>query len=291
MTTSTRHEIVLDLVRERPEFVLDLLARLHVSVPLFTTARLGDSALHEPGPIEHFADAVVLLTREERPVLGVIVEAQLRRDDQKLYSWPQYAMNARARHKCPFLVMVATPSPSVARWAGQPIDVGSGTVFRPHIIGPDTIPKVTDAEQAAREPELAVLSMLTHARRNTPTARLIAAAAIRGLSELVDERQQLLYSTLVRNALSAALRRELENMADIDIRKYLNAKERRNYDKAEARGKAEGKAEAVLRVLTKRGLPLTPPQQRQISECTDLATLDRWLDDALTAASVAELLG
>jgi hypothetical protein len=293
MTTSIHHETVLDLIRERPGFVPDLLAKLDVSLPLFTTAHLSDSALHEPAPVEHFADAVVVLSREERPVLGVIVEAQLRRDDQKLYTWPQYAMNARARHKCPFLVMVATPSPSVARWAGQPIDVGNGTVFRQHIIGPETIPKVTDAAQAAREPELAVLSALIHARDNTPAARLIASAAIRGVSELPDERLLLLYSGMVWNALSAALRKELEQM--VDIRKYMNATERRNYDKAEAkgeaRGEARGEAKAVLKILVKRGLPITPHQQRQISECTDLATLDRWLDHALTAGSVDELLG
>lgn len=43
-------------------------------------------------PVEHFVDAVVLLVRGNRPVLDVIVEAQLRRDDRKLYTWPQYAM-------------------------------------------------------------------------------------------------------------------------------------------------------------------------------------------------------
>jgi hypothetical protein len=288
MTTSTRHESVLDLVRQRPEFVPDLLARLHVSLPAFTTARLSDSALHEPRPVEHFADAVVLLAHGDHPVLGVIVEAQLRRDDRKLYAWPQYAMNARARHKCPFLVMVATPSPSVARWAGQPIDVGNGTMFRAHIIGPEIVPEVTDAAQATRDPELAVLSTLFHARSNTPTARLIAAATLESISKL-DEQQQLLYSAIVRNALSAALRKELDNMPD--IRKYLNATERRNYDNAEARGMATGRAEALLKILTKRGLLIAPHQQRQISECTDLALLDRWLDQALTAASVDELLG
>jgi hypothetical protein len=292
MTISTHHETVLDLVRERPAFVPDLLVKLDVTLPPFTTARLGDSALHEPAPVEHFADAVVLLAREERPVLGVIVEAQLRRDDQKLYSWPQYAMNARARHKCPFLVMVATPSPSVARWAGQPIEVGNGTVFRQHIIGPETIPKITDAALAAREPELAVLSTLVHASRLTPDARLVASAVFRGLSELPED-QQLLYSRMVRNALSAALRKELEQM--VDIRKYLDATERRNYDKAMAKGKAEGeakgKAEALLKVLTKRGMPITPHQHRHISECTDQSRLDRWLDRALTVGSVDELLG
>ena len=83
-----------------------------------------------------------------------------------------------------------------------------------------------------------------------------------------------------------------------DIRKYMNATERRNYDNAEARGlaagkakgKAEGKAEALLKLLTKRGLRITPPQQRKISECADLAMLDRWLDRVLTVASVDELL-
>src|SRR3954467_8670691 len=196
MTVSTHHETVLDLVRERPAFVPDLLAKLDVSLPPFTTARLGDSALHEPAPVEHFADAVVLLAREERPVLGVIVEAQLRRDDQKLYAWPQYAMNARARHKCPFLVMVATPSPSVARWAGQPIEVGNGTVFRQHIIGPETVPKVTDAAQATSDPDLAMLSMFIHARSNTPAAHLMTSAILRGVSKL-DPQRALLYSVMV----------------------------------------------------------------------------------------------
>jgi hypothetical protein len=289
MTVSSRHESVPSLVRDCPELIPELLAMLHVEVPQFTRVRISDIALHEAAPVEHFADAVVLLALEDRPVLGVIVEAQLRRDDRKLYAWPQYAMNARARHKCPFLVLVATPSPSVARWAGQPIDVGNGTMFRPHIIGPETVPKVTDAAQAAREPELAVLSAITHARRNTPTARQIATAVITGLEQVVDADQRMLYSLALRNAMSAALRKELA--MNPDIRNFLDAAQRRAYDNAAAKGRAEGEAKAVLKILMKRGLPITPHQHRQISECTDLATLDRWLDHALTAGSVDELLG
>ena len=48
---------------------------------------------------------------------------------------------------------------------------------------------------------------------------------------------------------------------------------------------------ALLKILLRRGLPITPHEHRQISECTDLATLDRWLDHALTVSSVDELLG
>lgn len=308
MPVSSRHESVLNLFRERPAFVPELLAGLHVTLPPFTDARISDIALHELAPIEHFADAVVLLANENRPVLGVIVEAQLRRDDQKLYTWPQYAMNARARHKCPFLVVVTTPSRAVARWAGQPIDVGNGTVFRQHVIGPGIVPKVTATAQASREPELAVLSALTHAHSDTPAARLIASATFQGMTKLDPERW-LLYSRMILNALHPAVRKDLEKMPD--IRKLLTKVEQRTYDLAEAtgearglvrgkvqgkvegraEGRAEGKAESVLKILTKRGLKLTTGQRRTIEDCTDLETLDRWFDLALTAGSVDELVG
>lgn len=304
MPVSFRHESVPSLVRDRPELIPELLAMLHVEVPQFTRARISDIALHEVAPIEHFADAVVLLALDDRPVLGVIVEAQLRRDDRKLYAWPQYAMNARARHKCPFLVLVVTPSRGVARWAGEPIDVGNGTVFRQHIIGPETVPKVTDAAQAMRAPELAVLSALTHAQGDTPAAHLIASATLQGMTKLDPERW-LLYSRMILSALHPAVRKDLEKMPD--IRKFLTTVEQRTYDLAEAsgearglvrgrvqgkvEGKAEGKAESVLKILTSRGLKLTTHQRRKIEDCKDLKTLDRWFDQALTAESADELFG
>ena len=309
MAVSFPHEGLLELVRRQPDVVPHLLTEvLHVPVPRFTEARLSESTLNEPVPVEHHADAVVLLAVRDRPVLGIIVEAQLRRDNRKRYAWPQYAMNARARHKCPFLVLVVTPSPLVARWAGQPIDVGNGTVFRQRIIGPQTIPKLTDAGRAARDPELALLSAMAHGRRNTPTARQIVIATFTGLSRLADDDQRLLYSLLVQASLSASLRKALEMLPD--LRKFMTASQRRSYDKAEAKGladgrakgladglakglakgKAEAKAEDVLKVLTLRGLRITARHRRQIRECTDLATLDRWLERALSIASVDDLL-
>ena len=99
----------------------------------------------------------------------------------------------------------------------------------------------------------------------------------------------MLYSLALRNAMSVALRKELE--MDPDIRNFLDAAQQRAYDKAETRGEARGEAKAVLKILTKRGLSITPHQHRQISECTDLTTLDRWLDHSLTVGSVDELLG
>jgi len=231
MAVSFPHEGFIELVRNRPDLVTDLLTRsLHVEVPRFTRAQMIEPTLNEVAPVEHFADALVLLAAKDRPVLGGVVEAQLRRDDRKHDTWPQYAMNARARYKCPCIVAVITASPRVARWASQPIDVGNGTVFRQHIIGHETIPKLTDPARVAREPELAVLSAMAHGRRNTPTARRIAVAAFTGLSRLPDDDRRVLYSLMVEHALGAALRRTLEMQPD--IRKFMSASQRRSYDKA-----------------------------------------------------------
>jgi hypothetical protein len=62
------------------------------------------------------------------------------------------------------------------------------------------------------------------------------------------------------------------------------------FAKGEARGKVEGKAEAVLAVLDARGLRATAAQRRQVLACTDSARLDAWVRSAVTTPSVTALL-
>ena len=45
-----------------------------------------------------------------------------------------------------------------------------------------------------------------------------------------------------------------------------------------------------MMILKQRGLAMTDEQQRQIVTCTDLATLDGWLNRAISVTSVDELL-
>lgn len=155
---SLLHEGVLELVRKQPTFAAGLLGQLlDVDVPRFTSARLADTVLNKVVPIEFRADAVVVF-EAGAPVFGAVIEAQLQRDDDKLYSWPYYATGARAYHRCPFAVVVVTPDESTALWAGQPIELGGGNQYRPLVVGPNDIPKVTDRDEASRQPELAMLS-------------------------------------------------------------------------------------------------------------------------------------
>jgi hypothetical protein len=46
----------------------------------------------------------------------------------------------------------------------------------------------------------------------------------------------------------------------------------------------------VLRVLARRGLPVSAEQQARVEACSDLATLERWHDLAITAASADDAL-
>lgn len=58
----------------------------------------------------------------------------------------------------------------------------------------------------------------------------------------------------------------------------------------EAKGKAEGLARSILTVLGARGIAITEDQADRIHRCRDLDILDRWLRNAVTASTAAELL-
>src|SRR5262245_15060681 len=116
---SLLHEGVIKLVRDRPAFAADLLDQLlDVNVPSFRQAGLVDTALNQLAPVEYRADAVVLF-KSKKPVYGAIIEAQLEPKLDKLYTWPLYAVGARERHRCPFVVIVVTPDRRTARWAAR----------------------------------------------------------------------------------------------------------------------------------------------------------------------------
>lgn len=57
----------------------------------------------------------------------------------------------------------------------------------------------------------------------------------------------------------------------------------------EARGRAGAMAASVLRVLDRRGIAVDAESRARVLACDELATLERWLDHAVTAARVEEV--
>jgi hypothetical protein len=145
------HEALLQLFRNRPLLAPELLRdALHEPLPPFSEARLESAELTDIQPAEYRADLVLLLM-DEKPVLGIIIEVQLARDDSKHFTWPAYVVNLRARIKCPVCLLVIAADEQVARWAQAPIELGGNQRFTPHVLSPTAVPQITDPA-AARSP-------------------------------------------------------------------------------------------------------------------------------------------
>jgi hypothetical protein len=288
---SMAHEILVDLFKNRPSLAAEILIEvLGLSLPNYTEARIASADLTEIQPAEYRADVVVILFNNDTLVRVVIVEVQLAADPQKRLSWPAYVTVARAVHGCPAALLVVTPDPAIAGWCAEPIETGvPGFVLRPPVLHRTAVPVVTDPGEAARRPELGVLSAMAHGE--TEQGATIAAAVLPALRELDDDRVRLYYD-LVYNSLNKAARRTLEAM--MKGYEYQSDFAKKYVAQGRAEGLAEGRADAtardVLTVLRARGLAVSDSARERILSQKDPERLERWLEKAVVAASVAAVL-
>jgi Arc/MetJ-type ribon-helix-helix transcriptional regulator len=289
---SSLHEVLLELFRHRPVLAAELLAdALEVPLPDYDDARLDAAELTDIAPTEYRADVVVALSREARTVLSVVVEAQMRRDPDKRWSWPTYLTTLRARLRCPTVLLVVCVDAATAAWCGQPIDLGHpGWQLTPLTLGPDQVPLVTDTEQARRAPELAVLSAMAHGA--DPDGERVLDALLGALAAVGSERATL-YSDIVLAALPLAARRYLEALVTAGTYEYRSDLVRRYVDEGRTQGRAEGQAKgeakAVLTFLDARGIDIPDAARNRITACTDIDQLDVWVRRAATAESIDDL--
>ncbi len=289
---SLLHETLLLLFRNRPDLAPQLVREaLRGELPHYSDARIESAELNEVQPTEYRADLVVVL-RQEKPVFGIVVEVQLGSAEDKLYSWPAYTVNLRARLRCPVCLLVITAEESVARWAREPIELGGGNRWRPWVIGPAVVPEVLDETRARKEPELAVLSAMAHGQDADPSkaAQIAYGAKLASLGLDADRRQ--LYYDLAMMTLTEVARRALESM-DPAKHEYLSpfAREYFGQGKAEgkAEGQAEGRAEIVIKLLALRFGPLSAEAEARI-RAAGIEELDDMAVRVLTASTLDEAL-
>lgn len=287
---SFTHEGLLLLFKNRPELAPELLRdALGVTLPAYAEVRINSADLTDAQPTEYRADLVVLLV-DGKPVLGIVVEVQLelKKEDRKLYTWPVYVANLRARLECRVCVLVVTPIESVAERARTPIELGPGSTVTPFVVGPKAVPVVRDAEVAARDPELAVLSAMAHGKDEPDVAVSIAAAALAACRRLDDERA-MLYFDLIGISLGDAARAAFEDLMAQGNYEFQSDFAKKHRAAGRAEGKVAGRAEDVLTVLDARGITVSAEQKTRVVDCTDAATLDRWIRKAVTVATAEEL--
>jgi predicted transposase YdaD len=66
-------------------------------------------------------------------------------------------------------------------------------------------------------------------------------------------------------------------------KKYVAQGRAEGKAEGKAEGRAEGEAKALLHILAARRLTPSEAQQARILACTDLPTLERWIERAVTA--------
>ena len=281
------HEILGDLFKNRPSLAAEILDEvLGVSIPPYTEARLASVDLTEIQPAEYRADVVILLFNGAERVRVVIVEVQLAPDARKRFTWPAYAMVSRAIHECPVSLLVVAPDPAVAAWCAEPIETGiTGFVLSPAVLHRTDVPVVTDRGEAARRPELGVLSAIAHGE--TAEGATIAAAVLPALLNLDDDRSRL-YGDLVYNSLNDAARRAMEAM--MKGYEYQSDFAKKYFAQGLTKGRTEEAARALLTVLRARGIAVPDAIRERILAQKDPERLERWLEKAAVAASVAAVL-
>ncbi|HEX6510303.1 MAG TPA: hypothetical protein VF221_21955 [Chloroflexota bacterium] len=264
---------MLVLFHNNTRLAPELLHHLKLEMPGYTEVRTDSANLTDLNPAEYRADLVLLLMRDSQPVMGIVVEVQLSKDPDKLYAWPAYVANLRARIRCPVCLLVVTTDENVARWADRPIELGGESRIVPWVIGPREMPAITDQHQAEDNVELAVLSARAHGSDpDIQLAARVAAAAIMA-SAGIDAERSYLYLNFILQSLSEDARREMTSMKPA-MREYVSDFAREYLVQGMAEGKAqgrvegevEGRAEIVLALLAWRFGPLAGPVQERVRE-------------------------
>jgi hypothetical protein len=280
--TTNVHDTPLKLCRSKPRFAVELAGEiLGLPVPEHDEVLPYSESLTDVEVRDLNADNVVVCRAGGENRLGIIIEVQRGRDDRKRFSWPAYQANLRHRLSAPVVLIVVCPKPSVAAWAAEPISTGQpGSAFRILVISPANYPKLLVNSENGELAEQMVLGTLIHERSDDIEQLLkTATAELAPLSEEVAKR----YTEYMLGQLSEHPRTILEALMQQETYPYQS--------KLLAEREARGESNALLIIIETRELPITENERRRIEECKDLGRLKSWLKKAITAPSVADIIG
>ncbi|MGR6972407.1 hypothetical protein ACU639_22950 [Streptomyces cynarae] len=287
--TSSAHEALHQIFREDPGLFTRALPKAGIAFPEPTAIQLLDTDLTEIKPLERRVDTLLRIDTADDGSYLLAVESQGRRDQDKLNSWTYYLAHLYAKYEVPPILLVVCQDKSTASWAAEPIRIGPPThtsiaVF-PLVLGPDNLPAITDPDEAARDLPVSVFSALTHAK--DPALPAILDALATALANTGGETAAD-WAEYTEIGLGDAQTREL-------WRQLMTTRTSRFpgsgtlIEETRLKGKAEGKAEDILRILDRRGITVPEAARERIATCTDLDTLGTWFDRALTVARAEEL--
>jgi len=307
---SLRHDGLVELIRQHPPLAVDLvrLADAH-PIPDNVVTVLGSEDMTDVAPVaaeeksrgkprKYTADSVVIASDPStgKRLLAIVIEPQGRASADKDISWPVYVTTARKANKCPrSALIVLCWSIEEARKCRRTIMVGPRSFdLKPDVIDRTHAPILTKANPYT----VLCFAVLRAVNMRTEEGQRQVLEAIVGTGA-AGANHRYLRKLMLGVAPNAASRQRMEELMSTHFKRDFiddledEAEARglaRGEARGEARGLARGKALDILRLSDARGLTLTEPQRRQVTECTDLTQLDLWFDRVITATSADEVL-
>ncbi|MEV6672051.1 hypothetical protein [Streptomyces sp. NPDC051162] len=309
MVTS-RHEASHRIFQEQPGLLAPVFRLLGVPLPAKAAVEVLTADVTEIRPLERRVDSVLRIEpvgdgrSGDRGGFLLAIEAQGRQDRAKPVSWAYYMSFLKAKYACPVLLLVVCHDKATADWAAGPfrlgVDAWTSLSVHPLVLGPGNVPVITDSEEAARDLTMATFSAMTHSSHEDAPAILDALA--RALGAAAPE-SSAYYSELLEIGLGDSRAGETWRKL-MPIRTYFPGRGtmiEQALLEGEAKGRVEGLAEGrvegraweralmVMRVLKSRDIAVSPEVRERVCNCTDLDTLERWLDQAFIVASAEAL--
>ncbi|HEY9523433.1 MAG TPA: hypothetical protein VIR33_09340 [Thermopolyspora sp.] len=283
------HDSLNQLFRDYPDFAASVLRdRLGVRIPAGLQARVAHNDLNDRPSRDFYPDTVITLGPAHDPVCAIVVEIQHKIEESKRPALPRYAATLWLWLDCPIYVLVVCPTDRVAKWAAEPILTKlPGYVHTPQVLGPAQIPAIIDAAQAAAQPELAILSVMTHGLQ-----RPVARAFVEAMKDIPYDHYPYYYDYGFELS-SLSIRKILEELMKTVPESFMSPFTREHFGRGRqsglAEGEVKGEVKGILTVLRARGVAVSAAAEARIKKCTDLARLDEWLRLSATITSVDEL--
>ncbi len=292
MVTAT-HEASHQLFRKHPEALTPVFEALGLPPPVKTDFHEVSPDATEIRPVERRADTVLMFEPDMGEHFVLAVEAQTKKDPDKAKNWAYYVAYLRAKYDLPVLLVVVCRDRSTAAWATGPFEstVGPWTsqVTRPFVMGPQSVPAITDATVVAQQPALAALSAIVHSQ--SPRAAAILETVARGLVSFEPDMTKYWFEVVEVGLESTPARKNWRKLMQNVVTHYPGHRTlfEEKYLEGKAEGEAKGEAKGILRVLEVRGLALSDDVRQRITTCTDLDRLNDWLDRSGTVERAEDL--
>jgi len=292
MPVTEHHEIILELLREQPEVISELLsAHVAVHVPRTATARMLEANANQLRPVEFDADMVLSFEWGDRGEADVqevlvVVEVQRSKKEEKLRSWPLYHAHLRRKSGGHVLLVVIATTDAVAAWAREHIELGQpASSFVPIVFGPAEAPPMTPEEAWAR-PALAMLSAFVNLEH--PDHLELAKIAMEAWHGCNLGQTHIYWDAMVAE-LSRSDARRLEAMMDRDPNPARSEWGRRWWQGGHDEGALSTMRDALLEGLDVRGFDIDDDVRERIETCEDLDLLSRWHRRMITAETLEEV--